>query len=113
MREDLSQLSAAGSAPVAAWPNGAPLSFIDFPASATLPGVFGKCPDRLVEPMADGDTQAIVVHGGHLAGKVRSVIRSSLEHVELPLVNDLMRQRAEDLLLDVMASLRQLLQQWE
>ena len=47
--------------------------------------------------MADRDAQSIAVHGRHFTGKVRSVIRSSLEHIELPLVNHLMCQRADDL----------------
>ena len=47
--------------------------------------------------MADRDAQSIAVHGRHFARKVRSVIRSSLEHIELPLVNHLVRQRADDL----------------
>jgi len=96
-RRDLSQCPFADPAPVATWLDRASLSFIDFPASSALPGVRGKCPDRLVVPMADRDAQSIAVHGRHFARKVRSVIRSSFEHIELPLVNHLVRQRADDL----------------
>jgi len=96
-RRDLAQYPFADPAPVATWPDSAPLSFIDFPASSALPGVRGKCPDRLVEPVPDRDAEPIAVHGRHLVGKVRSVVRSSLEDIELPLVNHLVRQRADDL----------------
>jgi hypothetical protein len=62
--------------------------------------------------MVDGDRQgAIPIHLGHLAEKVRSMIRSPLQDVELPLMNHFVRQRAQDLLLAIFASLDDLVEQ--
>jgi hypothetical protein len=62
--------------------------------------------------MVDGDRQgAIPIHLGHLAEKIRSMIGSSLQDVVLPLMNHFVRQRAQDLLLAIFASLDDLLEQ--
>jgi len=114
LREDLSQHSAAGSAPVPAWPNGALLSFVGSAAPLALPNIFSKSLRLFGKRVVDRDSQEPTpIHLSHLHEKVRSMVRSSLEHVELPLVNHLMRERAQGFLLDVMASLRQSLEQWE
>jgi hypothetical protein len=62
--------------------------------------------------MVDGDRQgAVPIHLGHLAEKIRPMIRSPLQDVELPLMNHFVRQRAQDLLLAIFASLDDLVEQ--
>jgi hypothetical protein len=61
--------------------------------------------------MVDGDRQgAVSIHLGHLAEKIRSMIRSPLQDVVLPLMNHFVRQGAHDLLLAILASLGDLLE---
>jgi hypothetical protein len=62
--------------------------------------------------MVDGDCQsAVSIHLGHLAEKVHPMIRPPLQDVVLPLMNHFVRQRAQDLLLAIFASLDDLLEQ--
>jgi hypothetical protein len=62
--------------------------------------------------MVDGDRQGSVpVHLGHLAEKIRSMIRPPFQDVVLPLMNHLVRQRIHDLLLALYACLGDLLEQ--
>jgi hypothetical protein len=62
--------------------------------------------------MVDGDRQgAAPIHLGHLAEKIRPMIRPPFQDVELPLMNHFMRQRIHDLLLAVCAPLGSLLEQ--
>jgi hypothetical protein len=62
--------------------------------------------------MVEGDSQgAAPIHLGHLAEKVRSMIRSPLQDVVLPLMNHFVCQRAHDLLLAIRAPLDDLLEQ--
>jgi hypothetical protein len=62
--------------------------------------------------MVDGYCQgAVPIHLGHLAEKVRPMIRPPLQDVVLPLMNHFVRQRIHDLLLAVRAPLGSLLEQ--
>jgi hypothetical protein len=62
--------------------------------------------------MVDGDRQgAVPIHLGHLAEKIRSMIRPPFQDIELPLMNHFVRQRIHDLLLAVRAPLGGLLEQ--
>jgi hypothetical protein len=62
--------------------------------------------------MVDGDCQgAVPIHLGHLAEKIRSMVRSPLQDIVLPLMNHFVRQRAHDLLLAIRAPLGDLLEQ--
>jgi hypothetical protein len=62
--------------------------------------------------MVDGDRQgAVPIHLGHLAKKIRPMIRPPLLDVVLPLMNHFVRQRAHDLLLAILAPLGDLLEQ--
>ena len=62
--------------------------------------------------MVEGDGQgAVPIHFGHLAEKIRSMIRSPLQDVVLPLMNHFVRQGIHDFLLAVLASLDNLLEQ--
>src|SRR5213594_3009685 len=91
----LPQLSSAGPALVVAWPDGAPLALIDPAAPQAAPGIFGQCANRVVKVVADRDVQAVAIHRRHFFAKVRAVVRPFLENIELPLVDHLVRQRAE------------------
>jgi hypothetical protein len=62
--------------------------------------------------MVDGDCEGTVpIHLGHLAKKIRAVVRSPFQDVVLPLMNHFVCQRAHDLLLAVLAPLGGLLEQ--
>jgi hypothetical protein len=62
--------------------------------------------------MVDGDREGTVpIHLGHLAKKIRTVVRSPFQDVVLPLMNHFVCQRAHDLLLAVLAPLGGLLEQ--
>jgi hypothetical protein len=62
--------------------------------------------------MVDGDRQgAVPIHLGHLAEKIRPMIRPPFQDIVLPLMNHFVRQRIHDLLLAVLASLGGLLEQ--
>jgi hypothetical protein len=60
--------------------------------------------------MVDGNRQgAVPIHLGHLAEKIRTMIRPPLQDVVLPLMNHFVRQRAHDLLLAILAPLDNLM----
>jgi hypothetical protein len=62
--------------------------------------------------MVDGDRQgAAPIHLGHLAEKIRSMIRPPLQDVELPLMDHFVSQRVHDFLLAIFAPLECLLEQ--
>ena len=62
--------------------------------------------------MVEGDGQgAVPIHLGHLAEKIRSMIRSPLEDVVLTLMNHFVRQGIHDFLLAVLAPLGNLMEQ--
>jgi hypothetical protein len=62
--------------------------------------------------MVDGDRQgAAPIHLGHLAEKIRSMIRPPLQDVVLPLMNHFVCQCVDDLLLAMLAPLECLLEQ--
>jgi hypothetical protein len=62
--------------------------------------------------MVDGDRQgAVSVYFGHLAEKIRSMIRPPLQDVILPLMNHFVCQRAHDLLLAARSLFGHLLEQ--
>jgi hypothetical protein len=64
--------------------------------------------------MVDGDGQCTVpVHLGHLAEKIRPMIRPAFQDVELPLMNHFVGQGVDDFLLAILASLKRLLEQRE
>ncbi len=59
--------------------------------------------------MVHGDRQGSVpIHLSHLAEKIRPMIRSTLQDIELPLMNHFMRQRAHDFLLAILGPLNDL-----
>ena len=47
--------------------------------------------------MANRNAQAIAIHARHEARKLRPMVRTSAEHIKLPLMNHFMRQRPCDL----------------
>jgi len=53
--------------------------------------------------MANRNAQAIAIHPRHEARKLRPMVRTSAEHIELPLVNHFMRQRPCDFLFDLIS----------
>jgi hypothetical protein len=62
--------------------------------------------------MVDGDRQgSVTIHLGHLAEKIRPMIRPPFQDVILPLMNHFVRQRVHDLLLAILAILGDLLEQ--
>jgi hypothetical protein len=62
--------------------------------------------------MVDGDRQGTVpIHLGHLAEKIRPMIRPPFQDIVLPLMNHFVRQRAHDLLLSILAPLGDLSEQ--
>jgi len=62
--------------------------------------------------MVDGDRQGTApVHLGHLAEKIRPVIRPPFQDVVLPLMNHFVRQGIHDLLLPVLTVSGDLLEQ--
>jgi hypothetical protein len=61
--------------------------------------------------MVDGDGQRTVpIHLGHLAEKIRPMIRTTFQDVILPLMNHFVSQRVDDFLLAVLASLEYFLE---
>jgi hypothetical protein len=62
--------------------------------------------------MVDGDREGTVpIHLGHLAKKIRAVVRSPFQDVVLPLMNHFVCQRAHDLLFAILAPLDDRLEQ--
>jgi hypothetical protein len=62
--------------------------------------------------MENGDCQSPVsIHFGHLAEKIRSMIRPPFQDVVLPLMNHFVRQGTQDLLLAIFAPSDNLLEQ--
>jgi hypothetical protein len=60
--------------------------------------------------MVDGNRQGTVpIHLGHLAEKIRPMIRPPLQDVVLPLMNHFVRQRAHDLPLAILAPMGNLM----
>lgn len=86
-----------------------------YPAALpAAPGESRKGEDFLLERVIDGDRQcAIPIHLGHLTEKIRSMVRSSLQNVVLPLMNHFVCQRIDDLLRSVLAFSGDLLEQGE
>jgi len=81
-------------------------------ALPTAPGKWREGKDFPLQRMVDGDRQgAIPIHLGHLAEKIRPMIRPPLQDVVLPLMNHFVRQRAHDLLLAILAPLGGLMEQ--
>ncbi len=62
--------------------------------------------------MVDGDSQcAAPIHLGHLAEKIRSMIRPPFQDVVLPLMNHFVGQCVDELLFTILAPLECLLEQ--
>jgi hypothetical protein len=60
--------------------------------------------------MVNGDRQgAVPIHLGHLAEKIRPMIRPPFQDIVLPLMNHFVRQRAHDLPLAILAPLDNLM----
>lgn len=92
--------------------NRASLASVHVAALSAAPGESSQGEDFLLQRMVDGDCQSPVpVHFGHLAEKIRPMVRPPLQDVVLPLMNHLVRQRIHDLLLPVCAVLGDLLEQ--
>ena len=106
------QRSPAASAMVPAWLDRAPLTAVDHSALPAAPRKTGQCEDLLLKPMIDRDGQfAAAVHLVHLAQEILPVIRAPFENVELPLMNHLMRNGANEFVFSVRCAGQQRLEQ--
>jgi hypothetical protein len=83
------------------------------PAPSTPPYVPGERIHVLAQRVIDRDAQPIAVHACHHALEVRAVVRTALQDIILPLVDHLMRQRADDFRFDMWAARCQALKQWK
>lgn len=82
---------------VAAWLYGPALAAVDAAALAAAPGEFREGLHFCLKRMVDRDSQfAVTIHLAHLAEKVRSVVRSAFEQVELPLMDHFMGEGADE-----------------
>ena len=92
--------------------NRSPLASVHSPAFLTAPGKSCEGEHFLLQRMVDGDGQCTApIHLGHLAEKIRPMIRPPFQDVELPLMNHFVGQRVHDLLLAILASVGGLLEQ--
>ncbi len=83
---------------VAAWLNRPPLASVHTAALPAAPSKSGEGKHFLLERMVDRDRQcAVPIHLGHLPQKFSPMIRPPLQDVVLPLMDHLVRQRADDL----------------
>lgn len=97
---------------VPAWLDRAPLTAVDPSALPAAPRKAGQREHLLLKPMIDRDGQfAAVVHLVHLAQEFLPVIRAPFENVELPLMNHLMRNGADEFVLSVRCAGHQRLEQ--
>jgi len=77
-----------------------PLAPVNAPASPTAPRKPGERLHFLLQRVVDRNGEdAVAVHLPHLAEEIRSMIRTPLEDVVLPLVNHLMRHCADEFVL--------------
>ena len=76
-------------------PDAAALALIDPTAQEALPGILGQRSDGLFHAVVNRDAEPVAIHRRHLAMEIRSMVGASLKPIVLPLVNHLVRERAD------------------
>lgn len=77
--------------------NGPPMPSIPGPAPCALPGIFAERLDFILQGMADRDSERVPIDPHHHVVEILPMIRAAFPDIELPLVDHLMGQGANQL----------------
>jgi hypothetical protein len=99
---------------MAAWLDCFSLSSIDPPTGCAPPGEWGQGQYFLLQRVVGGDRHfSRAVHFRHFSQKVRPMIRTTLQEIELPLMNHFMSDRVQELLFRIRRSVAESHKKWK
>jgi hypothetical protein len=87
-------------------PDRSSLSLVGSATTKATPGVFRQLPNHMIQRVMDRDRQTALIHLTHLSREILPVVGPAFQHIELPLMNHLMRQRVDQLIMGLLVQQR-------